>query len=61
MIGPLLGILGSMQALETLKLLTEQGEALIGRVLLFDSLHMEWTPIRLAKRANCVVCGESQS
>ena len=60
-IGPLLGILGSMQALETLKLLTDQGEALIGRVLLFDSLHMEWTPIRLAKRPNCVVCGESQN
>ena len=58
-IGPLLGVLGSMQALETLKLLTGQGDALIGRVLLFDSLGMEWTPIRLAKRANCSVCGQT--
>lgn len=56
-IGPLLGILGSMQALEVLKLLTGQGDALIGRVLLFDSLGMEWTPIRLAKRPACAVCG----
>lgn len=60
-IGPLLGILGSMQALEALKLLTAQGEALVGRVLLFDSLNMEWTPIKLARRPNCVVCGEKAS
>lgn len=60
-IGPLLGILGSMQALETIKLLTGLGEALVGRVLLFDALGMEWTPIRLAKRANCKVCGSEQS
>lgn len=60
-IGPLLGILGSMQALETIKLLTGKGDALIGRVLLFDSLNMEWTPIRLAKRAGCKVCGNNES
>lgn len=59
-IGPLLGVLGSMQALETIKLLTGRGEALVGRVLLFDSLNMEWTPIRLAKRAGCQVCGSEQ-
>ena len=57
-IGPLLGVLGSMQALEVLKLLTGRGDALIGRVLLFDSLGMEWTPIKLAKRPNCSVCGD---
>ncbi|CAG0908288.1 unnamed protein product [Cyprideis torosa] len=56
-IGPLLGVLGSMQALETIKLLTGMGEPLVGRVLLFDSLNMEWTPIRLAKRPGCKVCG----
>lgn len=55
-IGPLLGILGSMQALEVLKLITGTGESLIGRVLLFDSLGMEWTQIRLPKRESCVVC-----
>lgn len=56
-IGPLLGVLGSMQALESIKVLTGSGDPLVGRVLLFDSLGMEWTPIRLAKRASCKVCG----
>ena len=59
-IGPLLGVLGSMQALETIKVLTNSGDALVGRVLLFDALGMEWTPIRLAKRAGCKVCGSEQ-
>lgn len=58
-IGPLLGILGSMQALEVIKLLSGVGEALIGRVLLFDSMGMEWTQIRLAKRPGCAVCGST--
>ncbi len=58
-IGPLLGVLGSMQALETLKLLTGQGDALIGRVLLFDALHMEWTPLQLAQRQDCTICGSA--
>ena len=57
-IGPLLGILGSMQALEVIKLVAGVGEALVGRVLLFDSLGMEWTQIRLNRRPGCAVCGE---
>lgn len=60
-IGPLLGVLGSMQALEVIKVLTNLGETLVGRVLLFDALGMEWTPIRLTKRAGCKVCGSEQS
>ncbi len=55
-IGPLLGVMGSMQALETLKLLTGVGSNLIGRVMLFDALHLEWTSVQLAKRADCSVC-----
>ena len=57
-IGPLLGILGSMQAVETLKLLVGVGEPLMGRVLLLDALNMEWTEIRLPKRPDCLVCGQ---
>ncbi len=60
-IGPLPGVLGSMQALEAIKILTHSGAALVGRVLLFDALAMEWTTIRLAKRAGCKVCGSEQS
>ncbi len=58
-IGPLLGVLGSMQAVEVLKLLADVGTTLTGRVLLFDALNMEWTAIKLMKRKDCVVCGEA--
>ena len=57
-VGPLLGVLGSMQALEVIKVLTGVGTTLTGRVLLYDALNMEWTPIRLAKRPDCPVCGK---
>lgn len=57
-LGPVLGVLGSMQAIEAIKLLTQIGEALVGRILLFDALSMEWTAIRVPKRADCPVCAE---
>ncbi|HPQ95652.1 MAG: molybdopterin-synthase adenylyltransferase MoeB [Thiothrix sp.] len=55
--GPLLGVMGSMQALEALKLITGAGESLIGQVLLFDGLGMEWTRFRLQRRPDCGCCG----
>lgn len=55
-LGPVLGVLGSMQAIEAIKLLTQIGEPLTGRVLLFDALSMEWTAIRVPKRSDCPVC-----
>lgn len=55
-VGPLLGILGSMQALETLKLLVGTGETLTGRVLLFDGQRMEWMALKLPRDPNCPVC-----
>ncbi|HPY42507.1 MAG TPA: molybdopterin-synthase adenylyltransferase MoeB [Thiolinea sp.] len=57
-LGPVLGVLGSMQALEAIKLLTQIGQPLIGRVLFFDALSMEWTTIRVPKRADCPVCAK---
>lgn len=57
-LGPVLGVLGSMQAIEALKLLTQIGESLTGRILLFDALSMEWTVIRVPKRADCPVCAK---
>ncbi|OQX10952.1 MAG: molybdopterin-synthase adenylyltransferase MoeB [Thiothrix lacustris] len=56
-VGPLLGILGSMQALETLKLLVGTGETLTGRVLLFDGQRMEWMAFTLPRDPHCPVCG----
>ncbi|MEZ5453738.1 MAG: molybdopterin-synthase adenylyltransferase MoeB [Thiothrix sp.] len=56
-VGPLLGILGSMQALEVIKLLVGSGQTLTGRVLLFDGQAMEWMGFKLPRDPNCPVCG----
>jgi molybdopterin/thiamine biosynthesis adenylyltransferase len=54
---PLTGIVGSMQAAEALKLVTGIGNALSGRLLLFDALATEWRAIRLRPDPECRVCG----
>ncbi len=56
-LAPVAGIVGSVQAAETLKLLLGIGETLTGRVLLLDALAMEWREIRLRKDPRCPVCG----
>ena len=56
-LGVLPGIIGSLQALETIKLVIGEGEPLIGRLLLFDALAMEWRSLRLRKNPDCPVCG----
>lgn len=55
-IAPLLGIIGSIQANETLKLLMKIGKTLQGRLLLLDILNMEIHQARLAKDPDCPVC-----
>jgi adenylyltransferase/sulfurtransferase len=50
------GIIGSIQATETLKLLLGVGEALVGRLLVLDVLTMEWRTIKLKRDPNCPVC-----
>ncbi len=54
---PLVGIIGSMQAAEALKLLCGVGQALTGRLLMLDGRNMEFTEVRLARQAQCPVCG----
>jgi len=54
---PLTGIIGTMQAAETLKILMQVGESLNGRLLLLDALRMEWRSIKLARDPECPVCG----
>ncbi len=58
-LGVLPGIVGCIQAAETLKLLLHTGEPLIGRLLLFDALAMRFRELRLRKNPACVVCGET--
>ena len=57
-LAPAAGIIGSIQAVETLKLLLGIGQTLAGRLLLFDALNMEWREIRLRKDPLCPVCGK---
>lgn len=56
-ISPLLGIIGSIQALEVLKILMGIGEALDGRLLLLDALTMEWQTMKFQKDPKCPECG----
>lgn len=56
-LGALPGIIGSLQALEAIKLISGAGEPLIGRLLLFDGLTTKWRELRLKKNPECAVCG----
>ena len=55
-LGATAGILGTMQAAEALKLITDAGTSLDGRLLLYDALGAESRTIRLAKRKDCPIC-----
>lgn len=56
-ISPLLGIVGSIQACEAMKIIMNLGETLEGRLLLLDVMHMEWHTAKLNKDPKCPVCG----
>jgi adenylyltransferase/sulfurtransferase len=56
-IAPITGIVGSIQALEAMKLIMKIGDALTGRLLLLDGLTMEWNTMKLRKNPNCPTCG----
>ncbi len=55
---PLVGIIGTMQAAEALKLLMGIGSSLAGRLQMLDARSMEWNEIRMARQAQCAVCGQ---
>ena len=56
---PLVGIIGSLQAAEALKLLSGVGQALTGRLLMLDARAMEFTEIHIGRQVECPVCGTS--
>ncbi len=55
-LAPLVGIIGSMQAAETLKLLTPTGTPVAGRLLMLNARTMEWTSLRIHRDPACSVC-----
>ena len=56
-LSPVVGIIGSLQALEALKLILSMGDTLAGRLLVFDGLTQEWRSLRLQRDPACPVCG----
>jgi sulfur-carrier protein adenylyltransferase/sulfurtransferase len=56
-VGVLPGIIGSIQAMETIKLILGAGQPLIGRLVLFDALKLQFRELRLEKDPDCPVCG----
>jgi adenylyltransferase/sulfurtransferase len=55
---PLVGIIGSMQAMETLKILVGFGEPATGSLLIFDAANTQWQRFRVTRRADCPACGD---
>jgi len=55
-LAPLTGMIGSLQAIEAIKVLVGTGEPLVGRLLLVDALHMEFRTLKLKKDPDCGVC-----
>ncbi|HVC08421.1 MAG TPA: ubiquitin-like small modifier protein 1 [Elusimicrobiota bacterium] len=60
-LGVLPGVVGALQATETIKLIVGIGEPLIGKLVLFDALKMNWRKLALRKDPGCPVCGTKPS
>jgi len=60
-LGVLPGIVGSIQAMETIKLILGAGDSLKGRLLLFDALAMKFRELKLRKNHDCPMCGDHRS
>jgi adenylyltransferase/sulfurtransferase len=56
-LGVLPGIIGSLQALETIKLIIGRGKSLVGRLVLFDALKLSFRELSVRKNPDCPVCG----
>ncbi|WP_116137005.1 HesA/MoeB/ThiF family protein [Trinickia diaoshuihuensis] len=54
---PTVGIIGTMQAAEALRVIGGIGQTLTGRLMMLDSLRMEWTTMKIARQSDCPVCG----
>ena len=57
-LSPIVGIIGSLQALEALKVLLGLGETLCGRLVVFDGAVHEWRTLKLRRDPHCPVCGD---
>jgi sulfur-carrier protein adenylyltransferase/sulfurtransferase len=60
-LGVLPGMLGALQATEAIKLILGIGEPLVGRLMTYDALAMQWREFRFTRRPDCAVCGDRPS
>jgi molybdopterin/thiamine biosynthesis adenylyltransferase len=58
-LAPLVGVIGTMQAMETVKLITGMGSRLVGRLQMLDGRGMAWNEMRVKRNPNCPVCGQA--
>ncbi|MCL5255491.1 MAG: molybdopterin-synthase adenylyltransferase MoeB [Gammaproteobacteria bacterium] len=58
---PIVGVVGTLQAVETLKLIAHVGESLSGAVLLYDGAHATWQRVTLTKSPDCSVCASPRA
>jgi sulfur-carrier protein adenylyltransferase/sulfurtransferase len=58
-LGVLPGVIGMLQAIETVKLILGAGESLLGRLIHFDALKMRWREFKIRRDPQCPVCGEN--
>ena len=59
-LAPMVGILGSMQALEAIKLICDIGDTLQNRLMILDALSMQWRTMRLKRDEHCPVCDSNR-
>ncbi len=57
-LAPVVGVIGTMQALQAMMILVGLGETLVGKLLLFDAAAMEWNQVKLPKSPACPVCSD---
>ena len=56
---PVVGIIGSLQAMEAIKIIANVGKTLTGRLLILDAFTSQWREMRLPKEPNCEVCSRN--
>ncbi len=57
-LGPVVGVMGSLQALQALLILTGNSDEFSGKLLLFDGLNMQWQSVTIPKNDNCACCSD---
>jgi len=57
-LAPIVGIIGSMQTLEAIKVILQTGETLCGRLVVFDGMTHEWRTLKITRDPDCPVCSQ---